>query len=303
MKKISILLPMILVFFGCVESELIIPGENVGGGNVGDENPTPTSLLQTYDYQSPFSSYQFNYNSDGDLSQASLSNIINGQSTMNGFSVTWIDALISQISTTPQGTFSASSDFTYNDSGELVEINAGTTPETKLLIEHDAASITATRIVDGVEENTFNFTKDTYGYINSMEVTDATSGDQVQVMFNMNANLISSNEVIVNGATVNSYTYTYDNKVNPLFSQTIDAFNALVLHNAFEMDATSMKFNLDNFAMLRSANNITSMVIENAEHNATIEYEYTYNENNLPTTATASIEGETEPSTITFTYY
>ena len=180
---------MILVFFGCVESELIIPGENVGGGNVSGENPTPTSVLQTYDYQSPFSSYQFNYNADGDLTQGSLSNVINGQSSMSGFNVTWIENLISQISSTPQGTFSA---------------NAGTTPETSLLIEHDAASITATRIVDGIEENTYNFTKDTYGYINAMDVTDATSGDQIQLMFNMNANLISSNQVIVNGATVNS---------------------------------------------------------------------------------------------------
>lgn len=303
MKKICILLPMILVFFGCVESELIIPGENVGGGNVGGENPTPTSVLQTYDYQSPFSSYQFNYNADGDLTQGSLSNVINGQSSMSGFNVTWIENLISQISSTPQGTFSATSELTYNDLGELVEINAGTTPETSLLIEHDAASITATRIVDGIEENTYNFTKDTYGYINAMDVTDATSGDQIQLMFNMNANLISSNQVIVNGATVNLYAYTYDNKVNPLFSQTIDAFNTLVLYNAFEMNASSLKFNLDNFAMLRSANNITSMVIENAEHNASIEYEYTYNENDLPSTATATIEGQEEPSTITFTYY
>ena len=302
MKKISILLSTIILFFGCVESELIIPGENIGGGNVGGETPT-TSILKTFDYETPFYDYQFNYNQDGLMTQTNISMEILGEIFTGGLGLTYNEAdLISQINTSPEGMYSNQSNLIYNDQNQLIEINADTTPETKFSITDNGNTITAVRTIDGVEENTFNFTKDSFGYINSYSFTDNATGDNIQVMFNMAENLITSNSVMINGATVNSYTYSYDNKINPLFNQTIDYFNDLMLNDAFEFDAEDAALNLDAYAMYRSANNITEMSIQSPDTTSTLIYEYQYNAADMPQTAIITVDGEAS-GVITYTYY
>lgn len=294
---------MFFLIFGCVESELIIPGENVGVGDDSGENPTLPLKLQTFNYTSTLSTYQFSYDADGVLSQSSAQSTINSSTYNAANTYTWTNQLISQISSTPAGTFSGQSTLTYNDQQQLVEINAGTTPESKLVISYDAANITATRFVDGTEENVYTFTTDTYGYINAMQVTDQATGSEIQVSLNMNANLVNSSELRLNGTSVYAYNFTYDNKSNPVFSQTIDSFNTLVLNDAFEMDASNLAFNLDKYAMLRSTNNITAIEITEGSNTTTLEYEYTYNADNLPEAATTTVaEGEV-PSTFTYSYY
>ena len=302
MKKICILLPMILLLFGCVESELIIQGENVGGGNGGGEEPDPTFKLKTFDYETPFYSYQYNYNAEGLLTQGNVSLEILGEVLTGGFTLGYTDNLISQINMLPEGLYSNQSNLTFNDQNQLTEINAATTPETKFMITHDGASITAVRTIDGLEENTFTFTKDSYGYINSYSFTDNISGDNIQVMFTMDNNLITSNKIMVNGTAVETFTYTYDNKVNPLYIQTIDYFNVLMMNDAFEFDVEDATLSLDSYPMYRSANNIQSMTITTDSRNATLTYEYQYNANDLPTSAMITVEGE-EPGAATYTYY
>lgn len=301
MKKICIILPLIFLLVGCVESELIIPGENIGDGGGGD-SPTPTFKLQSYDFESPFYDYQFNYNQEGQLTQALFSMEIFGQLFTGSASFLYTNDLISQVNTSPEGMYSNQSFFTYNEQNQLIEINAGTTQLTNFVITHNENNITAVRTIDGVEENTFTFTKDAYGYINAYSFTDNQTGDFIEVVFNMNDNLVSSNEVKVNGITSSSYEYEYDNRTNPLYIQTIDYFNELMLNDAFEMEADDAFASLDSYAMYRSQNNILSMTVLNESINTTLTYEYQYNAENLPQSAVISIENE-EPGVVTYTYY
>lgn len=301
MRKIGIILPFIFLFMGCVESELIIPGENIGDGG-GGETPSENFTLQSYDFESPFYNYQFNYNQDGQLTQALFSMEILGQLFTGTANFLYSNNLISQVNTSPEGMYSNQSVFTYNEQNQLIEINAGTPQLTNFVISHNENNISAVRTIDGVEENTFTFTTDAYGYINSYSFTDNQSGDLIEVILNLNDQLVGSNEVKVNGITAISYSFEYDNRTNPLYVQTIDYFNELMLNDAFEMAADDPTAMLDSYAMYRSPNNITSMTISNGPINTTLTYEYQYNTDNLPQSAVMTIEGE-EPGIVTYTYY
>ena len=302
MKKIFILLPFIFIFMGCVDSELIIQGENVGDGSGGDGNPPGSFNLQSYDFESPFYDYQFNYNNEGQMTQALVSMELLGQIFTGTANFLYTNDLISQVNVSPEGMYSNQSFFTYNEQNQLIEINAGTPELTNFVITHNDDNIIAVRTIDGIEENTFVFTKDSYGYINSYSFTDNATGNLIEVVFNMNDNLITSNELKVNGITSISYTYEYDNRTNPLYIQTINYFNELMLNDAFEMDAEDSAAALDSYAMYRSSNNITSMTILNDMTNSTLTYEYQYNAENLPQSAVITSEGE-EPGIVTYTYY
>ncbi|MDO5655946.1 MAG: hypothetical protein Q4G27_07380 [Flavobacteriaceae bacterium] len=302
MKKLLVLFPLFLFFIGCVESELYVDGENVG--SVGGDGDTPTHeiILKQFDYVTPIYSYQYLFNPQGKITNVNLSMSLLGETVTSNGVVSYQNNLISTL--TP-GNFSAQDNLIYNDQNQLIEINTGTTPETKMVFTHTGTTITGVRTLDGVLDNTVTFTKDNAGYITGYSFTDASNNKQYSLSLNVANNLLSSSTFKENTTVLQQMNFTYDNKINPLFLQSIDYFNIMVMMDAYGFESDFIALPLDTYAMYRSSNNITQLTASgsgSAYIEGTINYVYTYNEADFPVSAVLNIEGE-EPGVVHYTYY
>ena len=295
MKKIFLLIPLLLITFGCVESELYIDGENVG--NVDEETPVDGTILKTFAYETPFYDYQYLFNSEGKLTNINVSFL---GATNNG-TLAYNNGNLSSIS---PGMFSNQDALTYNEQNQLIEINSGSTPETKMIFTYNQNNIVGVRTIDGVEDNTVTFTLDNAGYITGYTFTDTTNGKEYILTLNVANNLLSSSTFTEDGNILQEMSFTYDNKINPIYTQTIDIFNVQIMMEAYGFDLSFPTLQLDSYAMYRSVNNITQMVASgsgSAFIQGTVDYEYTY-DGDYPVSAILTVEGE-DPGATTYTYY
>ena len=283
MKKIFLLIPLLFLTFGCVESELIIPGEIVG--DVGDDvNPDTTPKLAQYDFMSTDYDYSYRFNDQGKLTNSMV--MANAQTRTAAVSYT--NDLVSAY--TP-GYYSAQDSYTWNDQGQLTEINAGSTPENKMTLTYAAGTITAVRTINGAEENTINFALDNAGYITGFNFTDQTSGNMYDMDLTVAANLLTSAVFSQDGNVVQQMVFTYDNQINPVFAQNVDHFNIKVLNEVYGFNAALPMFKMDSYALFRSVNNIAQIVAGGPESsllNGTLDYAYEYNTTNYPVSATVT---------------
>lgn len=295
MKKIFLFIPFLLITFGCVESELVIPGENVG--NVDDIDDTPTTtVLKQLTITSPLFSNSYNFNSEGLLTSYSTS------APARSLTVSYTGNKITSVTHSPQGVYSQSYAFTYNDQNQLTEINAGTTPENKIVFTHTATGITGVRTVEGIEANTITFSKDNAGYINGYSFADAVSGETLALNLIVGSNLLTSSEVTLGGTVSEGWAYTFDNKINPVYQQSIDQFNAFVMNDAFEFSAAEPVLDQFSYALFRSGNNILTATATTGTVTSALNFAYQYNSDDYPESAVITIEGQ-QPGSSVYTYY
>ena len=292
------LIPFIFLMIGCVESELVIDGENVGTGDGGDDDGTTiTTILEKYEYSSPDLGYTLNFNSDGQPTSVSMTMM----GAISRFSISYTDELISQLSN-PSGTHSTQYTFTYDDNNRLVEINAGIEEENNIIFTYNDSTITGVRTIDGAEENTYTFTTDSYGYIEQYSFTDVTTNQFFEFVLELTGNAVNSSEFVADDTTIQSFSYTYDSMINPIQIQSIDYFNVLVLAEAFDIDVADPGIMINLYALLRSPNNIITSEAESGVITGTETFTYEYDSENYPMSATTTVEEE-EMATVIYTYY
>ena len=288
MKKIFLLIPLLMITFGCVESELYIQGENVG--DINDDTPdTPTTILQKYEFTSTADNSAMNFASSGELTSLN----VNGES----INLTYTEGILTSATAAGQNL-----NIAYNDQGKINLISLASDPNTNLEITYDTAGATGLRTMASTAENTYNFTLDASGYITSYTMTNAANNDEIAMNLNFTGANVTQVIYTENNAEIAAYNFTFDNQINPIFTQAINEFNALIFMQAFALQNASNTVLTEFLARIRSQNNITGITATGSNPFGGT-FEYTYNADNYPESAVFTQSGSDLTGSSTFTYY
>lgn len=304
MKKILILLPFLFFITSCVESELIIPGENVGGGSGSDTTPTGT-VLRTYEYNANAVAFNvtqsMSFNATGKLSQLSVG-LAGAQETAT-FNRNADNNITSVNYSTIGEHYSTEYTFTYDDSNRVTKVSAGTTPTTELNITYTSATAaTAVRTLNGTDDYNFTYTFDSSGIVSSITITNIATNEYRTINFVSSQNNATGINVDLNGTSTASFSATHDDKINPLQMQIGSDFNILTFIGDFEFDPDTIDAGYELYARVLSQNNVLTFIGSGASINTNASHTFEYNADNYPTGSTFTDVNNTTGTT-TYTYY
>lgn len=302
MKKTIFILPFLLLMLAsCVDSELVIPGENVGNGDTGDT--TNSAILQTYALQHGNVTSNFQFNEAGKVTQISEA----GGSFDYTYIFTYTDSKVTQLTTNNFGDTTYTLNVTYDDTENITTLaNEDDTFRVDLVNSGNGfiAALTLNNEETPAASTVMAFDASNRVLTQSITVTGGTFSTAYQPQY------ISGNattlEAIINGTSQNSISFSYDDKSNPLFSQLqteskiIALLNALGIIDLIRNEQQGNAQDVQLYAKIYSQNNVTNQT----EGDSVTNYAYSYNDNDLP--ASASItdgDDSTETGTITYTYY
>ncbi|MDO5510623.1 MAG: hypothetical protein Q4F57_07995 [Weeksellaceae bacterium] len=283
-----------LLMVSCVDSELIIPGEVVGGGDAGGGTVVPTVVLKDMVGVLPNGNHRIQFTPEAKISNwenNGTSNIRMGYTrTANRITGVQYSNAFANVNTTYNVTYDPNGNLESMESSALNHTLMFTFANNVYTVLSTVGSTTITHSIE-LQNNR----------VKQISLNEGTTNEQ-DIVLTYAANNVTG--MSINGNPM--FTATYDGYANPVGAQIgseaiFTMIDALFVPDTFIEDhsfASAVQW-----AQGMSANNLLTAQSGIDGTMSNIAYVYTYDSENRPVQATQTLNDTALTSNLTYTYY